>query len=114
MLNSIAINRIDPQRIPRNKSWRNSLGCGFLAFNRRGHDSVSTYNSRDPVGGAYQTVAEGIEDNERAAQFLADHGFKEPIVIGHSNGGFWRASMPAVIRRLALWFCFPRMPAATG
>ena len=64
-----------------------SLGCAFLAFNRRGHDSVSTYDSREPVGGAYQTVAEGIEDNERAAQFLTDQGFKNPIVIGHSNGG---------------------------
>ena len=46
------------------------LGYAFLAFNRRGHDSVSTYNNRDPVGGAYQTVAEGIEDNELAARFL--------------------------------------------
>lgn len=64
-----------------------SLGYAFLAFNRRGHDSVSTYDSREPVGGAYQTVAEGIEDNELAAQFLAEQGFKSPIVIGHSNGG---------------------------
>ncbi|MGH7828149.1 MAG: alpha/beta hydrolase [Candidatus Binatia bacterium] len=64
-----------------------SLGCAFLAFNRRGHDSVSTFNSREPVGGAYQTVAEGIEDNELAANFLAEKGFKHPIVIGHSNGG---------------------------
>jgi pimeloyl-ACP methyl ester carboxylesterase len=64
-----------------------SLGYAFLAFNRRGHDSVSTYDSREPVGGAYQTVAEGIEDNELAAQFLAGKGFKNPIVIGHSNGG---------------------------
>ena len=32
-------------------------------------------------------MAEGIEDNELAAQFLAEHGFKNPIVIGHSNGG---------------------------
>jgi len=64
-----------------------SLGCAFLAFNRRGHDSVSTYDSREPVGGAYQTVAEGIEDNQLAGQFLADRGFKNPIVIGHSNGG---------------------------
>jgi len=64
-----------------------SLGYAFLAFNRRGHDSVSTFNSREPVGGAYQTVAEGIEDNEIAAQFLAEHGFHTPIVIGHSNGG---------------------------
>jgi pimeloyl-ACP methyl ester carboxylesterase len=64
-----------------------SLGYVFFAFNRRGHDSVSTYDSREPVGGAYQTVAEGIEDNELAAQFLAARGFKNPIVIGHSNGG---------------------------
>ena len=64
-----------------------SLGYVFLAFNRRGHDSVSTCNSREAVGGAYQTVAEGIEDNELAAQFLADQGFKNPVVVGHSNGG---------------------------
>lgn len=64
-----------------------SLGYAFLAFNRRGHDSVGTYNSREPVGGAYQTVAEGIEDNELAARFLAAQGFHRPIVIGHSNGG---------------------------
>jgi pimeloyl-ACP methyl ester carboxylesterase len=30
---------------------------------------------------------EGIEDNELAAKYLADQGFKNPIVIGHSNGG---------------------------
>jgi len=64
-----------------------SLGYAFLAFNRRGHDSVSTFDSREPVGGAYQTVAEGIEDNELAAKFLTDQGFNAPIVIGHSNGG---------------------------
>jgi pimeloyl-ACP methyl ester carboxylesterase len=64
-----------------------ALGYAFLAFNRRGHDSVSTYDSRDPVGGAYQTVAEGIEDNEIAGRFLTDRGFKPPVVIGHSNGG---------------------------
>ena len=64
-----------------------SLGYAFLAFNRRGHDSVSTYDSRAPVGGAYQTVAEGIEDNDLAARFLAGQGFENPIVIGHSNGG---------------------------
>ncbi len=64
-----------------------SLGYAFLSFNRRGHDTVSTYDSRVPVGGAYQTVAEGIEDNELAARFLAEQGFGRPIVIGHSNGG---------------------------
>ena len=64
-----------------------TLGYEYLAFNRRGHDSVSTYDSRECVGGAYQTVAQGIEDNALAAKYLADKGFKNPIVIGHSNGG---------------------------
>ena len=54
-----------------------SLGYAFLAFNRRGHDSVSTFDSREPVGGAYQTVAEGIEDNELAAQFLSQPGIQQ-------------------------------------
>ena len=30
-----------------------SLGYVFMPFNRRGHDSVSTYDSRDCVGGAW-------------------------------------------------------------
>jgi pimeloyl-ACP methyl ester carboxylesterase len=64
-----------------------ALGYDFMPFNRRGHDSVSTYDSRECVGGAYQTVAEGIEDNEIAANYLAAKGHKAPIVIGHSNGG---------------------------
>jgi pimeloyl-ACP methyl ester carboxylesterase len=64
-----------------------ALGYDFMPFNRRGHDSVSTYNSRDCVGGAYQTVDEGIEDNEIAANYLAGKGYRNPIVIGHSNGG---------------------------
>jgi pimeloyl-ACP methyl ester carboxylesterase len=64
-----------------------ALGYEYLAFNRRGHDSVSTYDSRKCVGGAYQTVAEGIEDTELAAKYLARRGFANLIVIGHSNGG---------------------------
>ena len=64
-----------------------SLGYVFMPFNRRGHDSVSTYDSRECVGGAYQTVAEGVEDNALAAAYLAGRGFPSPIIIGHSNGG---------------------------
>ena len=64
-----------------------ALGYEYLAFNRRGHDSVSTFDSRECVGGAYQTVAEGVEDNALVAKYLADKGFANPIVIGHSNGG---------------------------
>ena len=63
------------------------LGLTCLAFNRRGHDILSTRSSRLAEGGAYQTAAEGIEDNRLAARWLAARGFDSPVVIGHSNGG---------------------------
>jgi pimeloyl-ACP methyl ester carboxylesterase len=64
-----------------------NLGFACLAFNRRGHDILSTRDSRAPVGGAFQTAQEGIEDNRLAAQWLGQRGFPHPVVIGHSNGG---------------------------
>jgi len=63
------------------------LGFACLAFNRRGHDVISTRSSRAAEGGAFQTAAEGIEDNRLAARWLAARGFDSPVVIGHSNGG---------------------------
>src|SRR5262252_638898 len=63
------------------------LGLACLAFNRRGHDILSTRSSRVAEGGAFQTAAEGIEDNRLAASWLAARGFDSPVVIGHSNGG---------------------------
>jgi pimeloyl-ACP methyl ester carboxylesterase len=63
------------------------LGLAFLAFNRRGHDILSTRASRIAEGGAFQTTAEAIEDNRIAARWLAHRGFPAPVVIGHSNGG---------------------------
>jgi len=63
------------------------LGLVCLAFNRRGHDILSTRSSRVAEGGAFQTAAEGIEDNRIAARWLAARGFDSPVVIGHSNGG---------------------------
>ncbi len=63
------------------------LGFACLAYNRRGHDVLSTRSSRSLEGGAYQRVTEAIEDNRLAAEFLRDRGFAAPIVIGHSNGG---------------------------
>jgi len=63
------------------------LGLACLAFNRRGHDILSTRNSRVPEGGAFQLAREGIEDNRTAARWLAARGFSAPVVIGHSNGG---------------------------
>jgi pimeloyl-ACP methyl ester carboxylesterase len=63
------------------------LGYSCLAYNRRGHDIMVTLNSREPAGGAFQLVREMIADNRYAAQWLAARGFRDPVVIGHSNGG---------------------------
>jgi pimeloyl-ACP methyl ester carboxylesterase len=63
------------------------MGYACLAFNRRGHDILSTRNSRIAEGGAFQSSREGIEDNGLAAQWLAKRGHAHPVVIGHSNGG---------------------------
>jgi len=38
------------------------LGLACLAFNRRGHDIMSTRDSRDAEGAAYQSAAEAIAD----------------------------------------------------
>jgi pimeloyl-ACP methyl ester carboxylesterase len=64
-----------------------AMELAVLAFNRRGHDILSTRSSRVAEGGAFQTAAEGIEDNRLAARWLAARGFDAPAVIGHSNGG---------------------------
>lgn len=64
-----------------------AMGYSFLAFNRRGHDVLTTRASRAPEGGAFQTTGEALADNRYAAQWLATRGFTTPVVIGHSNGG---------------------------
>ena len=64
-----------------------SLGLACLAYNRRGHDVLSNRDSRDLEGGAYQTIAEAIEDNRLAREWLDARGFPAPFVVGHSNGG---------------------------
>ena len=63
------------------------LGLACLAFNRRGHDILTTRNSRAAQGGAFQSTAEAVADNSIAAEWLAARGFPAPVVIGHSNGG---------------------------
>src|SRR4029434_2221709 len=63
------------------------LGLACLAFNRRGHDILTTRNSRAAQGGAVQSTAQAIADNRTAAAWRAARGFPHPVVIGHSNGG---------------------------
>ena len=67
------------------------LGYACLAFNRRGHDILAIRDSRAAEGAAFQTYAEAIEDNRIAAHWVADRGYPEPVVIGHSNGGLLAA-----------------------
>jgi pimeloyl-ACP methyl ester carboxylesterase len=62
-------------------------GIACLAFNRRGHDMVTSLHGRDIGGGAFQLAAEAHADNRHAAAWLRRRGFAAPIVIGHSNGG---------------------------
>jgi len=63
------------------------LGLAVLAFNRRGHDILAIRASRAAEGAAFQTTREAILDNRIAAEWLGARGFRDPIVIGHSNGG---------------------------
>ena len=62
------------------------LGFACLAFNRRGHDIMGIRNSRQAEGAAFQMTREGLEDNRIAARWMAEKGYAELIIIGHSNG----------------------------
>jgi len=66
------------------------MGLSALAYNRHGHDTLSA-GTRVAEGNAFQTAAESIDDNERAAAWLAERGHAAPVVIGHSNGGMLAA-----------------------
>src|SRR5688572_5873630 len=63
------------------------LGLACLAFNRRGHDVLSTRNSRVVEGGAFQFTREALADNRAAREWMMVRGFPAPVPIGHSNGG---------------------------
>src|SRR5215470_3305816 len=58
-----------------------AMGFACLAFNRRGHDILSIRDSRVAEGAAFQTTAEGIDDNRYAAQWMTDRGVPHPVVI---------------------------------
>lgn len=70
-------------------------GIACLAFNRRGHDMVTSLGGRDIGGGSFQLAHEAIADNEYAAAWLRSRGLNNPIVIGHSNGGVLAAHYAA-------------------
>jgi pimeloyl-ACP methyl ester carboxylesterase len=64
-----------------------TLGLSCLAFNRRGHDILAIRDSRAAEGAAFQFVSQAVQDNCYAAEWVAERGFRWPVVIGHSNGG---------------------------
>jgi pimeloyl-ACP methyl ester carboxylesterase len=66
-------------------------GIASLAFNRRGHDMVTSLFGRSVGGGSFQLAREAIADNRLASDWLAARGHRNPIVIGHSNGGMLAA-----------------------
>jgi pimeloyl-ACP methyl ester carboxylesterase len=66
-------------------------GIACLAFNRRGHDMVTSLHGRSVGGGSFQLAREAIADNRAASDWLAARGHVHPIVIGHSNGGMLAA-----------------------
>lgn len=68
-----------------------SYGIASLAFNRRGHDMVTSLHGRTVGGGSFQLAREGIADNRAVSDWLASRGFENPIIIGHSNGGMLAA-----------------------
>ena len=70
-------------------------GFTCLAFNRRGHDVLTTLEGKRVGGGAFQTAAEGIADNEYAYEFLRQRGCSDFNVVGYSNGGMLAAQFAA-------------------
>jgi pimeloyl-ACP methyl ester carboxylesterase len=70
-------------------------GFTCLAFNRRGHDILTTLEGKRVSGGAFQTAAEGIADNEFAYEFVTRRGYADVTVLGYSNGGMLAAQFAA-------------------
>ncbi len=74
----------------------NQKGFGFASFNNRGHDAIAGFKKLDPaepIGQNYVTIGAGLEkfeesvyDIDAAIQFLADKGYSEVVLVGHSTG----------------------------
>jgi len=89
-----------------------AMGWAFLAFNRRGHDILTTRASRAAEGGAFQTVAESVADNRYAANWLAQQGHSNPVIIGHSYGGMLATRHVLIIPIPRRWFCSQQVAVA--
>jgi pimeloyl-ACP methyl ester carboxylesterase len=63
-----------------------AIGFARLAYNRRGHDMVTSLKGREIGGGSFQLARQAVDDNRFASAWLRSRGFTAPILIGHSNG----------------------------
>ncbi len=70
-------------------------GFACLSYNRRSHDILSTRDSREPEGGAFQTAAADLGDTAAAVDFVRGRGHVAPVLVGHSNGGMLTAAYTA-------------------
>lgn len=71
-------------------------GLGFASFNTRGHDMISGIRKIDKrkktgydhltLGAGYERFEDSIFDVEAGISFLANHGYSQIIVVGHSTG----------------------------
>ena len=91
-----------------------SYGIASLAFNRRGHDMVTSLHGRTVGGGSYQLAREGIADNRSASDWLASRGFEIPL----SSVTAMAACLPRNIARTITaargrWCCCPPTSAVS-
>lgn len=70
-------------------SWATSQGIAALSVNTRGHDlAYQTFTLAGPrwLGAAFEVVQDGRYDLPAWVQFLAQRGFQNVVLMGHSLG----------------------------
>ncbi len=71
-------------------------GMAFASFNTRGHDIISSMRKIDPkepngythvtIGASSEVFEESVFDIDAGISYLADQGFDQVILAGHSTG----------------------------
>lgn len=63
-------------------------GYDCLSLNRSGHGIGSIRDSFKPLGDAWTTFRQHLEDVETAVRYLKELGYQEILLAGHSLGGY--------------------------
>ena len=69
------------------------MGMSALAYNRRGHDTLSILNRRDVEGGALQLTSEAVADNTCAREWLLEKATLLRFVLDTQMVGCLRQNM---------------------